>query len=132
MRREASVFLFLTEQCNLTCSHCYVSSGPTRTVWMPYEMVEKTLNLFGATGIDDFRLTGGEPTLHPRFESIVKSIAERGHRVRLISNGKRLYQSVGAKRLLALVDVCWISAYGTTPERHARVAGMAALPLHEL
>jgi MoaA/NifB/PqqE/SkfB family radical SAM enzyme len=99
---------------------------------MPYEMVEKTLNLFGTTGIDDFRLTGGEPTLHPRFESIVKSIAERGHRVRLISNGKRLYQSGSAKRLLALVDVCWISAYGTTPERHARVAGVGALPLHEL
>jgi len=132
MRSDASVFLFLTEQCNLTCSHCYVSSGPARTVSMPNEITQKTLDVFGASGVDDFRLTGGEPTIHPRFESILETIAARGHRVRLVSNGKKLYHNPNAKRLLSFLDVCWISAYGTTPERHARVAGAGAFPLCDL
>jgi MoaA/NifB/PqqE/SkfB family radical SAM enzyme len=132
MPSEISVFLFLTEQCNLTCDHCYVSSGPKRTVTMPAGTIAKALDVFGASGADDFRLTGGEPSLHPEFETVINDIAKRGHRVRLVSNGKRLFGNSNAKHIFALLDACWISAYGTTPERHERVAGTGALSLRSL
>jgi MoaA/NifB/PqqE/SkfB family radical SAM enzyme len=132
MKSKTSVFLFLTERCNLACGHCYVSSGPTRTPSMPIETVRKALDVFGAAGADDFRLIGGEPTIHPHYKEIIRNIVQRGNRVRLVSNGKQLFRDPHAKQVFALLDVCWISAYGTTPERHAQVAGKGALPLVEL
>lgn len=99
---------------------------------MSLAILAKSLDVFNAFGATDFRLTGGEPTVHPEFETVLKNISDRGHRIRLVSNGKRFLGKESAMPLLELVDMCWISAYGTTAERHAQMAGAGALPLQAI
>jgi sulfatase maturation enzyme AslB (radical SAM superfamily) len=60
--RLADVYLFVTNDCNLRCTHCYVSSGD---YLLPREMA--TDEIFGLIdqarylGATRFLVTGGEP-----------------------------------------------------------------------
>jgi molybdenum cofactor biosynthesis enzyme MoaA len=128
--RQQSVFLFLTEQCNLSCAHCYVSAGPALTNQMSDRVFAESLDLFvDRLGVRDVRLTGGEPTLHPRFDWIAASLKSNGCKVRIITNGIRLNRATGRSDFLRNVDECWVSLYGTTQERHAAIAGSGSLLL---
>lgn len=129
----ATVFLFLTEQCNLACQHCYVSASPALTNHMSEQVFERALSVFRhSLGVLDFRLTGGEPTVHPHFRDIVAVLHAHQCRVRLITNGKRLYGNPDMTKLLKSLDSCWVSAYGTTPQQHMTIGGSQALPLETL
>jgi len=129
---QKSIFLFLTEQCNLACAHCYVSASPSRIVRMSDKVLGDSYSLFvEKLGVKDVRLTGGEPTLHPHFSAIAETFKAGGCRVRLISNGTILYRSRLGASLLRHVDDCWISLYGTTANRHTEIAGRGALSYPE-
>jgi hypothetical protein len=54
---------------------------------MRIETFERALDFLERSGIDEARLLGGEPTLHPEFPRLAGMAAERGLRVRLFSNG---------------------------------------------
>jgi MoaA/NifB/PqqE/SkfB family radical SAM enzyme len=126
--RKTSVFLFLTEQCNLSCAHCYVSAGPTLSNQMSESTFAAAVELFiREAGVKDVRLTGGEPTLHKNFGVIAATLKSEGCRVRMISNGVRLDRAANKQELLKHVDDCWISLYGTSEARHRAVAGRGAL-----
>lgn len=70
-----SVCLLITNGCNLRCRHCYMSSGDgfsrelTGEQWI--EVLQEARGL-GATGIN---ISGGEPLMHPDFESIAAYLA---------------------------------------------------------
>src|ERR1039458_4659999 len=133
MGSEVSVFLYLTDKCNLSCSHCYVMSGPSAVRGtMPRDTIRKALDIFERMGETDVRLMDGEPTVHPEFLDVVTELRHRCQGVRLVSNGMRLYRDSNLKDVLYWLDLCWISAYGTTPERHSSIAGQGALEFREL
>jgi radical SAM protein with 4Fe4S-binding SPASM domain len=85
------VYLLLTRQCNLTCSHCIRSSTPFHR-----EMMETQLALRILQQLHDIRreatllISGGEPTLHPDFKRIVSTGLTQFHRVVVNTNGLRL------------------------------------------
>lgn len=66
----SNALLCITEQCNLSCEHCYQSRKnynlPLKT-WM--RIIDKLKIDFG---IKKVVLLGGEPTLHPQFWSILQ------------------------------------------------------------
>lgn len=79
--------LEITGRCQLTCSHCYAESGPTRehgnmTVadWL------RILDEAGAGKTQTVQLTGGEPTLHPAFAELITHALAVGLRVQVYSN----------------------------------------------
>jgi MoaA/NifB/PqqE/SkfB family radical SAM enzyme len=115
-------FIFLTEQCNYRCRHCYVSAGPENLFHMSMEVFRKTLDLLRRIGIDDIRLTGGEPTVHPEFFEVVRQAQSTGLRVGIISNGTGLQRSLWTHEFQASLDRCWISLYGLTAQEHAHVS----------
>ena len=54
----------------------------------------------GKHGFDMIQLSGGEPTIHPRFFDMVDLLFERGfHQVCINSNGIKLAQPAFTKRL---------------------------------
>jgi MoaA/NifB/PqqE/SkfB family radical SAM enzyme len=116
-------FLLLTESCNLRCSHCYVESGPAVGIHMPLRIIEATFDLLAELGVDDIRLTGGEPSIHPQFDLIIQSALQRGFRLGLVSNGIRLFQGGGGLDFFSALSRCWISIYGTSAESHSRISG---------
>ena len=82
-----TVKLYLTEKCNLNCKYCVYKkrlSSKVMTESNADRILEK-LKFFGVKGIV---LTGGEPTMHPKFESIVTLASNvYGFDIGLITNG---------------------------------------------
>jgi MoaA/NifB/PqqE/SkfB family radical SAM enzyme/SAM-dependent methyltransferase len=122
------LWLHITNRCNLSCRHCLFTSGPNSDDELPGEEIIRRVDEASALGCRVFALTGGEPFVHPQFDTIVRHIlADPSHHVAVLTNGMTL------SRQLAEVD--WdrqrfhlqISVDGL-PERHdsLRGAGMFA------
>ena len=67
--------------CNLSCVHCHVNAGPTRTEQMDAETIDQILALVDRQGIKTLDLTGGAPELNPHFRYLVRTARARGVRV---------------------------------------------------
>lgn len=64
--------------CNLSCVHCHVNAGPTRTESMSGETVDQLIELIDAVRPQSLDLTGGAPELNPHFKRLVFAARERG------------------------------------------------------
>ncbi|MCB1705318.1 MAG: arsenosugar biosynthesis radical SAM protein ArsS [Halioglobus sp.] len=67
--------------CNLSCVHCHVNAGPTRTEQMDAETIELILALVRRQDIRTLDLTGGAPELNPHFRYLVRAARKLGVRV---------------------------------------------------
>ena len=67
--------------CNMSCVHCHVNAGPTRTELMDRATVEQVIALIDCAGIGTLDLTGGAPELNPHFRYLVSEARSRGVRV---------------------------------------------------
>lgn len=72
-----SVYIEITNRCNLNCRDCYNASGKnTTTVELAPEVlmgfIEELRNRFGVSFIN---ISGGEPLLHSRFNELLKSMS---------------------------------------------------------
>lgn len=85
----------LTDHCNLRCTYCMPAEG---VPWLPrdtlltLEELLRVARVAVAEGIDEVRLTGGEPLLRPDLVEVVAGIAalegEHGHpEVSMTTNG---------------------------------------------
>jgi len=94
-RRIRKLRISLTDKCNLRCHYCM----PLDTTFIsehrylsPAGIVEIAKELFGF-GLEEIRLTGGEPLLRKGFDDIALGLAEIPFRKRgLTTNGVRLSQ----------------------------------------
>ncbi len=64
--------------CNLSCSHCHVNAGPTRTELMTRETIDLVLSVLDRYAIHTLDLTGGAPELNPHFKYLVRETRKRG------------------------------------------------------
>lgn len=80
----------LTYNCNFFCRHCYIEGGPGREEFADSEKLISLLDRLADYGICVAELTGGEPTMHPDFFSIVEHCAKRFPLVSIITNGYML------------------------------------------
>lgn len=67
--------------CNLSCVHCHVNAGPTRTELMTRETVDDVLALLASSKASALDLTGGAPELNPEFRYLVQQARALGVRV---------------------------------------------------
>lgn len=77
----------VTEHCNLRCPHC-IRDDVTTVRNLDPELIFRTVDdarqVFDTVGVS---MTGGEPTIHPRWDYIVAGLAERGVDYRFVTNG---------------------------------------------
>jgi hypothetical protein len=83
--------ILLTDYCNRSCPYCFakekVALGTKAPRWqMSEEELEVVLGYL-EPGRDIVSLLGGEPTLHPRYPAIVRSLVGRGYDLKVFSNG---------------------------------------------
>src|SRR5262245_6177775 len=95
--------------CNLTCSHCFVSSGPheERHAMMSRADVRARVAEALALGVKEVYFTGGEPFLNPEIEGIVEDTLGYAP-VTVLTNGT----------LLPERRVAWLAAL-TRSARHS-------------
>jgi MoaA/NifB/PqqE/SkfB family radical SAM enzyme len=83
------VSFHLTDRCQLNCDHC-LRDPQHKPQDLEPELIISVLDQARALfGTDHVGLTGGEPTLHPRFYDIIDAIVDRGYRWHMVSNGER-------------------------------------------
>jgi uncharacterized radical SAM superfamily Fe-S cluster-containing enzyme len=104
MQHSCLTIVEITDHCNLSCPVCYADSGPHRTDYRSLEVVEKMLDAIVANeGEPDIvQISGGEPTTHPDFFSILDAAKRRPIRhLMLNTNGLRIADEEGFARRLA-------------------------------
>jgi len=97
----------LTDSCNLRCPVCYAGSGPERTEHRSLALIEKMLDAVvrNEGHPDVVQLSGGEPTLHPDFFTIVK--LAKAHPIRHLmvnTNGLKIAQDEEFVKRLAEIE----------------------------
>ena len=63
--------------CNLSCTHCHVNAGPTRTE-LDAGTVDVVLEYLERSAIKILDLTGGSPEMNPEFRRLVKQARKLG------------------------------------------------------
>ncbi len=94
-RTHRNLRVSLTDRCSLRCTYCMPHDF---AAWLPSENLLTTdellliIEVAVSHGIDEVRLTGGEPLLRPDIVEIVERIAGLDHapRLTLTTNGIRL------------------------------------------
>ncbi|MDP2940277.1 MAG: radical SAM protein [Candidatus Omnitrophota bacterium] len=82
------VFDTYTRRCNLTCKHCYASSGPNFIeVRRTLSQTEMIMRKFYEVGTLEWNFTGGEPTAIPDLLDAIRMANGFGMRVSLNTNG---------------------------------------------
>jgi len=89
--RKPVVVWNMTRTCNLHCAHCYSDSNPQHyqsevTLSEARSLIDDLVNY----DVKHLLLSGGEPTMHPKFFTIAKYAAEKGLKLALSTNGTRL------------------------------------------
>lgn len=74
-----SVRISVTDRCDFACTYCRPSrSDGYADHRLDLEAWETLIDGLVRAGVHRFRLTGGEPLLHPRIVEVVRAIARRG------------------------------------------------------
>lgn len=81
----------LTQRCNRSCSYCFAQNtmgvaDPTETLMTLDDFVH-ALQLAQRSAMEEVKLLGGEPTIHPAFATMVDMALEQGFRVLVLSGG---------------------------------------------
>lgn len=75
--------------CNLACTYCTITPE-MRLRALPTERIAKEIDRAAARGFRDVAFTGGEPTIRPDLQTLVKYAKKRGFvEVKVASNGLR-------------------------------------------
>lgn len=91
------VFIELTRACNLNCKHCLNNSGKPMQNQLNYEEIKNLIIKLANCGLQEVRLTGGEPLLFPQIYEIIKLCRELGLFVSIGTNGTLINENVAKK-----------------------------------
>src|SRR5260221_4046764 len=73
-----SLRVSVTDRCNLRCNYCMPQE---EYVWLPreelltFEEIARLVDVFTSLGVEDVRLTGGEPLLRRNLAGLVRMLA---------------------------------------------------------
>lgn len=85
--------LVVASVCNLKCAYCFAGDhmqalkDSAAPAFISLETFEARLDFLDRSGIDEIRLIGGEPTLHPHFPEMVRRARRRGKHIVIFSHG---------------------------------------------
>ena len=94
------IVIELTNRCNLSCGHCF-DERHAATGDLSLEILKRVLRDGKSCGIEQMSFTGGEPTIHRRFEEIIDLVSQAGYPFSFVSNGAsfpRIYRLLVERR----------------------------------
>jgi radical SAM protein with 4Fe4S-binding SPASM domain len=104
-----SIYLTLTDSCNLKCAYCYATERKKREdagfeTWKNY-----VSDIIDFSGKPVFTFTGGEPLLVPYVFDLASFIKERGCECLLLTNGTLINTEETAAKIASLFGMVKIS-----------------------
>lgn len=102
-----SINLDLTTGCNFRCEHCIDGDIINTGKILDFQYVKKLLQDWARAGLKSVILIGGgEPTLYPYFEEVVKFLKNLSLQVGIVSNGTKMEKIEKIANLLQKKD--WV------------------------
>jgi cyclic pyranopterin phosphate synthase len=77
-RRISDLRVSVTDRCNFRCQYCMPADGLPwleRSALLTFEEIERLVRVFASLGVDELRLTGGEPLVRRDFPRLVEMLA---------------------------------------------------------
>src|ERR671937_772449 len=77
-RRISDLRVSVTDRCNFRCQYCMPADGlpwHERSEILSFEEIERVVRLLVSLGVEDVRLTGGEPLVRRDFPRLVEMLA---------------------------------------------------------
>lgn len=112
-----ALYVYAAGACNLACRHCWITpayqpeeaGGGAAGPFVEVEHVRSAVEQGRPLGLRMAKLTGGEPTLHPRLRDLVTLLADAGLRIVIETNGTLVDDDLAgflmASRRVGLVSV---------------------------
>ena len=86
-RTDKNVYLYLTNNCNQKCRHCYMFAGEFMIKETPYANWIEVLTELKAAGCTGVTFTGGEITVYKGFDKVIRHAHSIGLLVSVLTNG---------------------------------------------
>lgn len=114
----------LTTYCNLKCPYCFAvdlweSAGNKRDdKEISIKNLKIVMDFMKKSGLREFRMFGGEPTLHTRFKEVYDIVSRNGFTVQIFSNGiiaKEIVEFLSKKKNLKniIINVQYSNVYSS-------------------
>ena len=123
-------YLYLSAGCNLHCRHCWITptfvhGQPVPAECLDFDLLKSAVAEARPLGLAAAKLTGGEPTLHPEFRSIVDFLTAEGLELSMETNATLIDRELAAHLVsrTKLVRVA-VSLDSPVPEEHDRFRGL--------
>jgi MoaA/NifB/PqqE/SkfB family radical SAM enzyme/SAM-dependent methyltransferase len=124
------LWIQINNACNLTCTHCLVSSGPGKEYGLPSEQVHQLIARAAHLGLERLYLTGGEPFVRRDLCDIIhRATGDLGLEVIVLTNGTVFHGPI-KDRLTALdrrTVRLQISVDGVRPQTNDAIRGDGTL-----
>lgn len=118
-----TVYIELTNSCNLTCIHCYNESGYARSNELSTENMLSLINEISKSGATDVILTGGEPFKRNDIFILIDEIVKNNLRFSIFSNGLLITPEMAERLKKYNVEFMAISLDGANAASHESIRG---------
>jgi cyclic pyranopterin phosphate synthase len=136
-RRIADMRISVTDRCNFRCVYCMPEEGMQwlkRESILSFDEIERLARIAVDLGIEEIRLTGGEPTLRPNLPELVARLSRLPLRsLSLTTNGfllrsmARPLAEAGLKRINVSLDTLQHDRFHQIARRHGLDEVLAGL-----
>lgn len=89
------VLIHLLNRCNLSCQHCYMQAENQGDIYLPGDLVLRSLQETAGLNIGTVYLSGGEPFLYPYLEDVLEMAAQmKNYELIVSSNGTTINKAI--------------------------------------
>lgn len=112
--------LTVSTTCNQKCPYCFAidylgQRDQTTQHFLDLDNFEAYLAFLDRSGVNQIRLLGGEPTLHPQFTRLIELAGQTGKRILVFSNGLMPEMSLDSLEALPIAN-CTVLINVNAPE----------------
>jgi len=121
-----SLYLYLTDHCNLCCSHCWISPkfSEQKQKGIALASLKKAISEAKLLGLQSVKLTGGEPFLYKQIGGLLEFLATEQIDVVIETNGTLLNRDMVEHLKSCNLDQLSISLDAAKEEIHDQIRGV--------
>ncbi|WP_447409966.1 radical SAM/SPASM domain-containing protein [Clostridium perfringens] len=120
INNDINMYIYLTNNCNLRCKHCYMYSGDIKIEELSSDVWKRVIKEFADNGGTGITYTGGEVLLYKDFFELLKYSHELGIRNTILTNGV-LWNEMMIKENKDYIDEVQVSLDGYDKESYYAV-----------
>jgi len=120
--QKEGLYIYLTNDCNLSCTHCYMYSGKPKINELPKEEWFKIIKNAKENGIKSITFTGGEVLKYKDWFEVIKFTKENDIAVTILTNGV-LWDEEKVEKSKQYIDEVQVSIDGTNENINAVIRG---------